>query len=111
MIRAGIPTARYTTASTHDEARRAIDEISLPIVLKADGLAAGKGVVIAQSRAEAEEALPGLLGDRLVIEEFLQGEEVSFIVLSDGTNVLPLQPSQDHKAAYDNDQGPNTGGM
>jgi phosphoribosylamine--glycine ligase len=111
MIRAGIPTARYTTVTTLEEARRALDQFSLPVVLKADGLAAGKGVVIAQSRAEAKAALPGLLGDRLVIEEFLQGEEVSFIVLSDGKNVLPLQPSQDHKAAYENDQGPNTGGM
>jgi phosphoribosylamine--glycine ligase len=111
MIRAGIPTARYTTVTTLEEARRALDQFSSPVVLKADGLAAGKGVVIAQSRGEAEAALPNLLGDRLVIEEFLQGEEVSFIVLSDGKNVLPLQPSQDHKAAYDNDQGPNTGGM
>ena len=81
------------------------------MVLKADGLAAGKGVVIAQSSEEAESALPALLGQRLVVEEFLKGEEVSFIVLSDGKNVLPLQPSQDHKAVHDNDQGPNTGGM
>jgi phosphoribosylamine--glycine ligase len=111
MIRAGIPTARYTTATTLEEARRAIADFGFPVVLKADGLAAGKGVVIAQSHQEAESALPALLGQRLVIEEFLRGEEVSFIVLSDGKNALPLQPSQDHKAVHDNDQGPNTGGM
>ena len=111
MIRAGIPTARHKTVTNIQDARRAIQDFGYPVVLKADGLAAGKGVVIAQSADEAEKALPGLLGQRLVIEEFLQGEEVSFIVLSDGRNVLPLQPSQDHKAVNDNDQGPNTGGM
>jgi phosphoribosylamine---glycine ligase len=111
MVRAGIPTARYTIVTTVQEARAAIQNFGFPVVLKADGLAAGKGVVIAQSSEEAESALPALLGHRLVIEEFLQGEEVSFIVLSDGKNVLPLQPSQDHKALRDNDQGPNTGGM
>lgn len=111
MVRAGIPTARYTTVTSSEDARRAISEFGFPVVLKADGLAAGKGVVIAQSKQEAESALPGLLGSRLVIEEFLTGEEVSFIVMSDGKNALALQPSQDHKAAYDNDQGPNTGGM
>jgi phosphoribosylamine--glycine ligase len=111
MIRAGIPTARYTIVTNIDDARTAISDFGSPVVLKADGLAAGKGVVIAHSKEEAESALPALLGTRLVIEEFLTGEEVSFIVLSDGTNVLPLQPSQDHKAARDNDEGPNTGGM
>jgi phosphoribosylamine--glycine ligase len=111
MVRAGIPTARYTTVTNIGDARRAIQNFGYPLVLKADGLAAGKGVVIAQSNKEAEDALPALLGQRLVVEEFLQGEEVSFIVLSDGKNVLPLQPSQDHKAVHDNDQGPNTGGM
>src|SRR5436190_16456790 len=111
MIRAGIPTARYTTVTNIDDARRALADFGFPVVLKADGLAAGKGVVIAQSSEEAESALPALLGSRLVIEEFLAGEEVSFIVMSDGRNILPLQPSQDHKAAYDNDRGPNTGGM
>ena len=111
MIRAGIPTARYTTVTNIQDARTAIQDFGFPVVLKADGLAAGKGVVIAQSSEEAESALPGLLGHRLVIEEFLHGEEVSFIVLSDGKNALPLQPSQDHKAVHDNDQGPNTGGM
>jgi phosphoribosylamine--glycine ligase len=111
MIRAGIPTARYTAVTNIQDARRAIQDFGFPVVLKADGLAAGKGVVIAQSSEEAETALPALLGQKLVVEEFLMGEEVSFIVLSDGRNVLPLQPSQDHKAARDNDQGPNTGGM
>lgn len=111
MIRAGIPTARYTTVTTVEDARTAIADFGFPVVLKADGLAAGKGVVIAHSFEEAESALPALLGNRLVIEEFLQGEEVSFIVMSDGKNVLSLQPSQDHKAVRDNDEGPNTGGM
>lgn len=111
MIRAGIPTARYTTVTTLEEARSAISGYGFPVVLKADGLAAGKGVVIAHSGQEAESALPALLGSRLVIEEFLQGEEVSFIVMSDGKRVLPLQPSQDHKTVHDDDQGPNTGGM
>jgi phosphoribosylamine---glycine ligase len=111
MIRAGIPTARYTTVTTVEDARTAIADFGFPVVLKADGLAAGKGVVIAHSFEEAESALPALLGNRLVIEEFLQGEEVSFIVMSDGKNALSLQPSQDHKAVRDNDEGPNTGGM
>jgi phosphoribosylamine---glycine ligase len=111
MKRAGIPTARYITVANSDEAWKAIAEFGYPVVLKADGLAAGKGVVIAHSKREAEDALPALLGSRLVIEEFLQGEEVSFIVLSDGKRVLPLQPTQDHKAVFDGDKGPNTGGM
>lgn len=111
MIRAGIPTARYVTVTDLLAARKAIAEFGFPVVLKADGLAAGKGVVIASSPQEAEDALTGLLGTKLVIEEFLDGEEVSFIVMSDGTNILPLQPSQDHKAVYDGDRGPNTGGM
>jgi phosphoribosylamine--glycine ligase len=111
MVRAGIPTARYATVATPEEAWAAIHRFGYPVVLKTDGLAAGKGVVIAHHRTEAESALPVLLGSKLVIEEFLDGEEVSFIVLSDGRNVLPLQPSQDHKAVCDGDIGPNTGGM
>ena len=111
MIRAGIPTARHRTVSSMDEAKSAIDEFGFPVVLKADGLAAGKGVVIAHDRAEAEAALPALLRSQLVVEEFLEGEEVSFIVLSDGTKFVPFAPTQDHKAAYDGDKGPNTGGM
>ena len=106
-----IPTARYVVADTPSEARQAVDRFNYPVVLKADGLAAGKGVVIARHRAEAEQALRSLAGGRLVIEEFLRGEEVSFIALCDGRNALPLEPTQDHKAAFDNDQGPNTGGM
>ena len=112
MTRAGIPTARFLIVTNLADARSALGSFSYPIVLKADGLAAGKGVVIAQNEHEAEIALPALLAaGRLVIEEFLIGEEVSFIVLSDGNIALPLQPSQDHKAAYDGDAGPNTGGM
>jgi phosphoribosylamine---glycine ligase len=111
MTRAAIPTARFATVNTIEDARVAIAEFGFPVVLKADGLAAGKGVVIARSHEEAETALPALMGTRIVVEEFLRGEEVSFIVLSDGKNILPLQPSQDHKAIHDNDEGPNTGGM
>jgi phosphoribosylamine--glycine ligase len=113
MLRAGIPTARFATVETVDQAMSALPEFDFPVVLKADGLAAGKGVIIANSEEEAEQAVTQLLtpGSVLVIEEFLTGEEVSFIVLSDGVNVLPLEPTQDHKAVFDNDQGPNTGGM
>jgi phosphoribosylamine--glycine ligase len=111
MIRAGIPTARYRTVTSVEDARRALDEFGFPVVLKADGLAAGKGVVIAGDRAQAEEALPALLGSRLVVEEFLRGEEVSFICICDGTRAVPLQATQDHKAIFDGDKGPNTGGM
>jgi len=113
MLRAGIPTARFATVETVDQARAALNEFDFPLVLKADGLAAGKGVIIANSAQEAEQAVAQLLtpGSVLVIEEFLTGEEVSFIVLSDGVNVLPLDPTQDHKAVFDGDQGPNTGGM
>jgi phosphoribosylamine--glycine ligase len=99
--RAGIPTARSGSS---------INDFSMPVVIKADGLAAGKGVVIAQTQAEADEAL-GRLGPDVVIEEFLEGEEVSFIGLSDGRSLTPFAPTQDHKRAYDGDQGPNTGGM
>jgi phosphoribosylamine--glycine ligase len=119
FARHNIPTARFHTATTEAAALKALEEYSAPVVLKADGLAAGKGVVIAQSMDEARAAvkqfmageLVGSAGQRLVIEEFLTGEEVSFIALSDGTTLLPLLPSQDHKNIFDNDQGPNTGGM
>ncbi len=111
MIRAGVPTARYRVVTDLDAARAALDEFGFPVVLKADGLAAGKGVVIAADRAEAEAALPSLMGSRLVIEEFLVGEEVSYIVLADGKRFLPFAPTQDHKAVFDGDKGPNTGGM
>lgn len=110
MQRVGIPTARFVRAENEGEALRALNEFDYPVVVKADGLAAGKGVIIAQDRAEAEDAVR-LLGPRLVIEEFLDGEEVSFIVLSDGLNVVALEASQDHKRVGDGDEGPNTGGM
>lgn len=105
-----IPTARAVRAETPEQATRALDEFGLPVVVKADGLAAGKGVVIAHERTEAEDAVRSL-GPRLIVEEFLTGEEVSFIVISDGKHVLPLEATQDHKAVGDGDTGPNTGGM
>jgi phosphoribosylamine--glycine ligase len=105
-----IPTAEFVTVENRDDAKKALDRFQFPVVLKTDGLAAGKGVVIAQDQSEAERAIESL-GPRLVIEEFLQGEEVSFIVLSDGRDVVPLAPAQDHKAVNDGDTGPNTGGM
>lgn len=119
FARHNIPTARFHTATNEADALKALEEYEAPVVLKADGLAAGKGVVIAQSMEEARATvkqfmageLVGAAGQRLVIEEFLVGEEVSFIALSDGTTILPLLPSQDHKNIFDNDQGPNTGGM
>jgi phosphoribosylamine--glycine ligase len=110
FLQTGIPTADYETVDNPADARRAIERFGFPAVLKADGLAAGKGVVIVNDSAEAEAALATLSG-RLVVEEFLRGEEVSFIALCDGRNVVPLAPTQDHKAAYDGDTGPNTGGM
>ncbi|MGH9407487.1 MAG: phosphoribosylamine--glycine ligase [Terriglobia bacterium] len=119
MRRHGVPTARFATAATFDEAIAALSEFRVPVVVKADGLAAGKGVVVAQTREEAERALDDFMrrgtlggaGERVVIEEALAGDELSFIVLTDGRRVLPFPPSQDHKALLDNDQGPNTGGM
>ena len=110
FVQRKIPTAEYVTVANPSEARKALDRFGFPVVLKADGLAAGKGVVIAQDRHQAETALSSLSGS-LVIEEFLRGEEVSFIALCDGKNVVPLAPTQDHKAIFDGDQGPNTGGM
>jgi phosphoribosylamine--glycine ligase len=106
----GIPTAEYATVDNPQDARSAIDRFGFPVVLKADGLAAGKGVIIVHDRVETEAALATLTG-RLVVEEFLRGEEVSFIALCDGRNVVPLAPTQDHKAVFDGDTGPNTGGM
>ncbi len=110
FIQRNIPTAGYAIADNPADARHAMDRFGFPVVLKADGLAAGKGVVVAHDRAEAEAAL-GALSGRLVVEEFLLGEEVSFIALCDGRDVLPLAPTQDHKAVFDGDAGPNTGGM
>ena len=110
MEKLGVPTARFRTASSADEAREALKGFRYPVVLKTDGLAAGKGVIIAQTEAEAHEALK-TLAFPMLIEEFLEGEEVSFIVLCDGKRGVPLEPSQDHKRVFDNDLGPNTGGM
>jgi phosphoribosylamine--glycine ligase len=119
MKRHGIPTAEYETFSDAAQAHAYIDAKGAPIVIKADGLAAGKGVVVAMSLEEAHGAVENMLSDnrfgdagaRIVIEQFLAGEEASFIVMCDGKNVLPLATSQDHKRLLDNDQGPNTGGM
>jgi len=119
MARHHIPTAVYQTFSDPAQAHAYVDREGAPIVVKADGLAAGKGVVVASTTDEAHAAIDAMLGDgslgdagaRVVIEEFLQGEEASFIVLSDGFNVLPLATSQDHKRLLDGDEGPNTGGM
>ena len=119
MARHGIPSARYATFTAADAAHAYVDTRGAPIVVKADGLAAGKGVVVAATVDEAHAAIDAMLidntmgaaGGRVVIEEFLAGEEASFIVMVDGENVLPLASSQDHKRLQDGDQGPNTGGM
>ena len=119
MQRHGIPTATYQTFTDAAQAHAYIDANGAPIVIKADGLAAGKGVVVAMSLEEAHAAIDDMLldnrlgnaGARVVIEEFLAGEEASFIVMCDGKNILPLATSQDHKRLKDNDEGPNTGGM
>ncbi|MFA7670589.1 MAG: phosphoribosylamine--glycine ligase [Burkholderiaceae bacterium] len=119
MVRHGIPTAAYQTFTDPAAAHRYIDEQGAPIVIKADGLAAGKGVVVAVTLEEAHAAVDHMLGDsgfgaagaQVVIEECLEGEEASFIVMCDGHNVLPLATSQDHKRLLDGDHGPNTGGM
>jgi len=110
MVRHGIPTARYATFEDAAKAKAYVDSQGAPIVVKADGLASGKGVVVAQTVAEAREAIDRL-GGRLVIEECLRGEEASFIVMADGARALALATSQDHKRLRDGDQGPNTGGM
>jgi phosphoribosylamine--glycine ligase len=110
MRRLGIPTARFAQVETFEAALDSLSKFHYPLVIKADGLAAGKGVVIAQHRAEAESAVR-TLGPRLVIEEFLTGEEVSFIVLSDGRDFVAFDATQDHKTVGDRDTGPNTGGM
>ena len=123
MQRHAIPTAAFATFSDAADAHAYVDAQGAPIVVKADGLAAGKGVVVAETLAQAHAAIDFMLGDnspsaaagegqaRVVIEEFLQGEEASFIVICDGKHVLPLATSQDHKRLRDGDQGPNTGGM
>jgi phosphoribosylamine--glycine ligase len=110
FVQSSIPTAGFVTVETEAAAHKAIDRFGFPVVLKADGLAAGKGVVVAHDRAEADAALHTLKYP-LVVEEFLTGEEVSFIALCDGRNAVPLAATQDHKAVFDHDKGPNTGGM
>lgn len=119
LARHEIPSADYQTFTEVDPALAYLSKMGAPIVIKADGLAAGKGVIVALSEVEAEAAIRDMLeanafgdaGARVVIEEFLEGEEASFIVMVDGENVVPMATSQDHKRAYDGDTGPNTGGM
>ncbi|MDR5875971.1 phosphoribosylamine--glycine ligase [Vreelandella gomseomensis] len=119
LARHAIPSAAYQTFTAVEPALAYLAEVGAPIVIKADGLAAGKGVIVAMNQAEADAAIRDMLeanafgdaGARVVIEEFLEGEEASFIVMVDGENVVPMATSQDHKRAYDGDNGPNTGGM
>jgi phosphoribosylamine--glycine ligase len=119
MLRHGIPTAAYAAFCDPVKAHKYLDKIGAPIVIKADGLAAGKGVKVAMTLSEAHEAVDAMLvsnsmggaGEKILIEEFLEGEEVSFIVMADGKNVLPLATSQDYKRLGEGNQGPNTGGM
>lgn len=119
LARNNIPTGYYQTFTEIEPALAYVHKQGAPIVIKADGLAAGKGVIVAMTLVEAEDAIKDMLagnafgdaGHRVVIEEFLEGEEASFIVMVDGKNVLAFATSQDHKRAYDGDEGPNTGGM
>ncbi len=119
MQRHQIPTARFVTAEKPQDALAALRNFSLPVVIKADGLAGGKGSVIARSLSESSDAIDAFMvrktlgpaGERVIIEEFLAGEELSFIVLTDSQSALPLAPTRDHKRLLDHDQGPNTGGM
>jgi phosphoribosylamine--glycine ligase len=119
MHDAGVPTARAITATDPLRAKGAARELGLPVVIKASGLAAGKGVIVAESLEEADRAIDGMLvehafgvaGQQVLVEEFMAGEELSVLAITDGENVLPLVPAQDHKRALDGDRGPNTGGM
>src|ERR1035438_8926493 len=119
LQRHNIPTANYAVCTTAEELQKAVEIFHPPIVVKADGLAAGKGVLICESRQTAIEAAEGLFSGKLlgeaerqvVIEEFLEGDEISFLCLSDGKYVKPLVPAQDHKRIGEGDTGPNTGGM
>jgi phosphoribosylamine--glycine ligase len=121
MARHGVPTARFRTCDSLEAAHAAIagEELGFPVVIKADGLAAGKGVVIAEDRRLAEHTVReamvdrrfGAAGERVVLEEYLVGQEASYFVLADGTRCVPLSSAQDHKRIYDGDRGPNTGGM
>jgi len=119
MVRAGIPTARAVQHSDARAAKAALDDFTSPVVIKASGLAGGKGVIVAQSTAEAERAIDAMLNDRvfgaagreILIEEFMDGEEISFFAITDGQQALPLLAAQDHKRLHEGDFGPNTGGM
>ena len=119
MDKYGVPTAKYQSFTDYDQARAYVLEVGPPIVVKADGLAAGKGVLLCYTEAEALAALKqvmvdkdfGAAGEKVVVEELLVGEEASFIALTDGQTILPMASCQDHKAVYDGDTGPNTGGM
>jgi phosphoribosylamine--glycine ligase len=119
MQRCQIPTAAYAVATSEQQALESIDLFHMPVVIKADGLASGKGVLICETRREATEAISSLMEGKLsggvkgpiVIEEFLTGEEISFLTLTDGKHVVPLAPAQDHKRIGEGDKGPNTGGM
>ncbi|WP_418792517.1 phosphoribosylamine--glycine ligase [Phosphitispora sp. TUW77] len=119
MYKYNIPTAEYADFTDSDKAVEYIRKVGAPIVVKADGLAAGKGVIVAMDEQTAVDAVKSIMeerafgdsGNRVVIEQFLEGEEVSILAFTDGTNVVPMVSSQDHKRIYDNDEGPNTGGM
>jgi phosphoribosylamine--glycine ligase len=119
MQRHQIPTAAYAVATSEQQAMESIDLFHLPVMIKADGLASGKGVIMCETRREANEAISGMLSGKLlgepqssiVIEEYLTGEEISLLTLSDGKHVVPLAPAQDHKRIAEGDKGPNTGGM
>ncbi|WP_352419371.1 phosphoribosylamine--glycine ligase [Proteiniborus sp.] len=119
MMKHGIPTAKYAVYNSFNEAINGLDEFSFPLVIKADGLAAGKGVVICNNKEEAYEAVRGIIEDRkfgeagkeIIIEEFLEGIEASLMCLVDGNKIIPLESAKDHKRLLDNDEGPNTGGM
>jgi phosphoribosylamine---glycine ligase len=117
MEEAGVPTASHAVLRSHDDAIDQMAGASYPVVLKADGLAAGKGVIICETEAEAREAADVFFTERrfgeteVILEEFLEGEELSLLALCDGENVVPLAPAQDYKRIFDGDQGPNTGGM
>jgi phosphoribosylamine--glycine ligase len=119
MLAAGVPTARCAVVHTPDEARAKIKEFGIPVVLKADGLAAGKGVSVCMNQAEVEEAIDTMLitksfgesASEVLIEEFMTGEEASILAFVDGEHIVPLASAQDHKRLLNNDKGPNTGGM
>ena len=119
MAKHGIPTARFHAADDAGSARRRVREFGAPVVVKADGLAGGKGAIVCRTLEEADRAIAtcfeekafGAAGERVVVEEFLEGEEASFFALTDGEAILPMGVAQDHKAVFDGDRGPNTGGM